>query len=215
MKYQNITISGLPGSGSTTLLKLLKHELEMKGWKGFSGGEFMRAYALEHGSFEEQSGLHHDSSHYADEFDRSVDMDMRGKLSREKNWIIESWLSGFLAQKVPGVLKILMHCSDDAVRVDRIVNRDRVTVETALENMRVRTQNNLAKWTRMYANEWQEWVVSEGKAKPHEKIDFWRPELYDVCIDTYKSNREQSLQIVLKELTKSAQSKKQSSAKNA
>src|SRR5258706_10750565 len=98
MVYRNITISGLPGSGSTTLLKLLKKELEPQGWKGFSGGEFMRAYALEHGSFQEQEGLHHDSSHYSDDFDRQVDMDMRHKLETENHWIIESWLSGFLAQ---------------------------------------------------------------------------------------------------------------------
>ncbi len=61
-KYKNITISGLPGGGSTTLLRLLREELSLDGWRGFSGGEFMRQYALEHGSFAEQKGLHHERS---------------------------------------------------------------------------------------------------------------------------------------------------------
>lgn len=197
MSYKNITISGLPGCGSTTLLKFLKDKFGPEGWQGFSGGEFMRAYALEHGSFQQTAGLHHDASHYSDDFDRQVDMGMREKLASQEHWIIESWLSGFLAQKVPGVLKVLLYCSDDAVRIDRIVNRDQVTVDVAKENISQRTTNNVTKWTRMYSKEWQEWVVGEGKAKSEEPIDFWKPELYDVVIDTYSTNREQTLQRVL------------------
>lgn len=197
MKYNNITISGLPGGGSTTLLKLLRERLEFEGWRGFSGGEFMRHYALEHGSFEEQKGLHHDASHYSDDFDRQVDMDMRRKLSNQKKWIIESWLSGFLAQGVPEVLKVHVFCSDDAIRIDRIVNRDGVTVDEAKANMSTRYQNNLVKWRRMYAGEWREWVVDRDLALPNEPINFWKENLYDVLIDTYSTNKEQTLQTVL------------------
>ena len=196
--YRNITISGLPGSGSTTLLKLLKSELS--DWQGFSGGDFMRAYALEHGSFAQQKGIHHDSSHYSDEYDRKIDMDMRSKLSSENHWIIESWLSGFLGQGLDGVLKVLVYCSHDDVRVDRLVNRDKVTVEEAITNIRTRTENNVSKWSRMYKNEWESWVVANGKANANEPIDFWKPDLYDVCIDTYSTNREQTLVKVLEML---------------
>lgn len=88
--YRNITISGLPGSGSTTLLNLLKEHdlLKVTGWSGFSGGEFMRVYAKEKGLFQEHAGLHHDASHYEDEFDRQVDYGMREKLTDEQGWII-------------------------------------------------------------------------------------------------------------------------------
>ncbi|MBP9700099.1 AAA family ATPase [Candidatus Woesebacteria bacterium] len=192
-KYKNITISGLPGGGSTTLLRLLREELSLDGWRGFSGGEFMRQYALEHGSFAEQKGLHHDSSHYSDDFDRLVDMDMREKLHSQEKWIIESWLSGFLAQGLEGVLKVLVICSEDAIRIDRIVNRDNVTIQEAKENMRKRYDQNLAKWSRMYAPEWKEWVVETGACAATEPINFWRPELYDLVIDTYSTNREQTL----------------------
>jgi cytidylate kinase len=197
MAYRNITISGLPGCGSTTLLRLLKEKLAPEGWQGFSGGEFMRAYALEKGIFKEQGGLHHSAADYEDEFDRKIDYGMREKLQNENNWIIESWLSGFLAQQVPQVLKILLYCSDEAVRIDRIVNRDNVSVDEAKDHVHKRYEANLAKWSRMYGKEWEEWVVGAGKAKSGEKIDFWKPGLYDLTIDTYATSREETLNKVL------------------
>ena len=198
MKYRNITISGLPGSGSTTLLKLLRASLESEGWKGFSGGEFMRAYAIEKGMFRPEAGIHHDASHYDDSFDNKVDMGMREKLQHEEKWILESWLSGFLAQGVQGVLKVLVCCSDDAVRIDRVVNRDQVTVGDAKKNMHDRYTANLTKWSRLYQAEWNEWVVKVGKVKKTDPIDFWRPDLYDLVIDTYSHSREETLEEVLK-----------------
>lgn len=197
MEYRNITISGLPGGGSTTLLRLLKEKLGSQGWRGFSGGEFMRSYALEKGLFKEKKGLHHSATDYEDDFDRKIDFGMRDKLRDESKWIIESWLSGFLAQGIPQVLKVLVYCSDDAVRIDRIVNRDDVSVDEAKEHIHQRYEDNLAKWSRMYRQEWEEWVVGAGKAKSGEKIDFWKPDLYDLSIDTYSISREETLAKVL------------------
>jgi cytidylate kinase len=200
--YQNITISGLPGSGSTTLLNLLREELKFDGWKGFSGGEFMRAYAAEKGLFDSSNKLHHDATVYSDDFDRQVDMGMREKLETEKNWIIESWLSGFLAQGVKGTFKVLMMCSDDAVRIDRIVNRDQTNVEEAKKHIHDRKAKNEEKWRRMYGDLWQAWVVNKGLADADEPIDFWKPALYDKVIDTYSLNQSDALQIVLDAIKK-------------
>lgn len=201
-RYHNITISGLPGCGSTTLLSLLKEELKFDGWTGFSGGEFMRAYAAEKGLFDSSHKHHHDASHYEDDFDRQVDMGIREKLSSQKHWVIESWLSGFLAQGVPHVLKILMICSDDSVRIDRIVNRDEITVSQAKQHLNERYDNNVSKWRRMYKAEWQQWVVSAGTLPAEAEIDFWRPELYDLVIDTYSTNQKQTLDLVLETIEK-------------
>lgn len=198
--YKNVTISGLPGSGSTTLLGKLKEELQFDGWKGFSGGEFMREYAKEKGLFKENEGLHHSAAHYEDDFDRKVDYGMREKLESEEKWILESWLSGFLGQGVPKVLKVLMICSDEAVKIDRVVNRDNVTVQEAKDNMHTRYLQNLTKWQRLYANEWKEWVVDRGVLSADEPIDFWNPKLYDLVIDTYSYNKEDSLKMVLEKL---------------
>ncbi len=196
-KYKNITISGLPGSGSTTLLSLLKNSLKFDGWTGFSGGEFMRKYAVEKGLYDDSKKIHHDAVAYGDDFDRQIDMGIREKLAEQERWIIESWLSGFLAQGVNGVCKVLVVCSDDSVRVDRIVNRDEVNVEEAKLHIHNRYKTNLNKWTRLYSQEWKDWVVESGKINADEPIDFWRPELYDVVIDTYSHNQQQALEIVI------------------
>jgi cytidylate kinase len=202
--YRNLTISGLPGSGSTTLLSMLKDELKLDGWRGFSGGEFMRAYAEEKGLFNADQSVHHDASHYEDDFDRQVDMGMREKLQSEEMWILESWLSGFMAQQVPGVLKVLMICSENAVRVDRIVNRDDISVDAAKKHLHERYENNYTKWKRMYADQWQQWVVAAGTRSAEDPIDFWHPDLYDVVIDTYSHNKEETLQMVLDAIEKKA-----------
>jgi cytidylate kinase len=201
--YKNITISGLPGCGSTTLLNLLRERLKFHGWKGFSGGEFMRAYAAEKGLFDAQkNSVHHDASVYSDDFDRQVDFGMREKLETEENWIIESWLSGFMAQGVKGTLKVLMTCSDDAVRIDRIVNRDQINVDQAKQHIHERKEKNVAKWTRMYSEQWKEYVIDKGLAKPNDPIDFWKPDLYDIVIDTFSMNQQQALEIVLDAIKK-------------
>ncbi len=196
-KYRNVTISGLPGSGSTTLLNELREGLKFDNWTGFSGGEFMRAYAAEKGLFDANKKLHHDASAYSEDFDRQVDMGIREKLETEHHQIIESWLSGFLAQQVPSVLKVLMVCSEYSVRVDRIVNRDGITVDEAKHHLHDRYQTNFEKWSRMYKPQWDKWVVETGRATSEEPIDFWKSELYDIVIDTYSTNQQQGLEMVL------------------
>lgn len=202
--YKNITVSGLPGSGSTTLLnKLREHpDLKLHGWKGFSGGEFMRAYAAEKNMLDQDGSLHHTAEAYGEEFDREVDMGMRERLSKENSWILESWLSGFMAQGVEGTFKILMICSNTAVKVDRIVNRDKVTPEEALEHMNLRYRTNAAKWRRMYKQEWHDWVLKTGKATESDPIDFWQANLYDIVIDTYSTNQSEALELVIHAITR-------------
>ncbi|OGV90961.1 hypothetical protein A3A66_03560 [Microgenomates group bacterium RIFCSPLOWO2_01_FULL_46_13] len=190
LKYNNLLISGLPGSGTTTLLRLLEKTL---GWPGYSGGEFMLAYAQEKGLFPKDVTTHHDATVYPEDFDRRVDYGVREKLRKLKYRIYESWLAGFLAQGIPGVLKILLVCSDDAVRVDRIVNRDRITVLQAKDHIGGREERNRRKWTKMYQKEWFDWVVKPGTVGKDEPIDFWDPRLYDLTIDTFANSREETL----------------------
>ncbi len=194
---KNVTISGLPGSGTTTLLQLLKIELKFDGWTGYSGGEFMRQYAVEKGLYDNKQKIHHDAMAYGENFDRQIDLGIRENLQSKEKWIIESWLSGFMAQGLPDVLKILVTCPDDSVRIDRIVNRDEVTVEEAKRHLQQRYEVNLKNWSNMYAEQWQKWVVGHDLAESNEKIDFWKPELYDLVIDTYSSNQQQATKIAL------------------
>jgi len=198
LKFKNITISGLPGSGSSTLGRGLS---EVLGWEYFSGGDFMRSYAIKKGLFDAENRVHHAATVYGNEFDREVDYGMRKRLKEEEGKILDSWLSGFVAQKVSGVLKVLAYCTNDDIRVDRLVNRDKVSVEEAKKHIFEREKKNLTKWTKMYKAEWEKWVPE--KCRNYRKrgwLDFYHPDLYDVAIDTYSVDRERALGQVLEKL---------------
>lgn len=197
MNYRNIVISGLIGTGTTTLFNGLKTTLP--GWKFFCGGEYMREYAIKHGLFDPKNKFHHKATVYDDEFDRKVDFGMREDLQKKNKLIIESWLCGFVAQGVKEVLKVLLVC-DDALRIDRIVNRDDLTVEDTKYHIHERENENLKKWIRMYAHEWNDWVVKRGVLKADEPINFWDIRLYDLVIDTYSHSKEETLSLVLEKM---------------
>ena len=195
--YRNITISGLPGAGSTTLGKSLSAVI---GWKFFSAGEFMREYGIKKGIIDGVRKLHHDATIYDEKLDRQVDFGMRQALKTKTGQIFESFLSGFMAQGIAGTLKILIYCSVDSVRVDRIVNRDNVSVREAKDHIFAREQKNANKWRKIYKREWQEWVVTEGIVDKTKPIWFWYPNLYDLTIDTYKNSKEETLKLALRAL---------------
>jgi cytidylate kinase len=196
-KYDNVTVSGLPGAGSSTLARQVA---QVMGWKYFSGGDFLRAYAIENGWFDGDNKLHHDQSIMPDEADKLVDYGMRKKVSEGKGNVLDSWLSGFMTQGVGGVLKVLVVCSDNAVRIDRIVNRDEVDVAEAKKHIFDREKKNREKWERMYAKEWREWVVEKGLLPPRAEIDFWHPSLYDLVIDTFSNSKTETLEKVMEVL---------------
>ena len=196
-KYKNITISGLPGAGSTTLGKHLAKHLD---FQFHSGGDFMRQYAIDNGYFDPAQSVHHAATAYPADFDRKVDYQMRENLFHKQGYVYESWLSGFLAQGAPDTLKILVYCSDDAVRVDRIANRDNVTIEEAKEHIFTREDKNLRKWIEMYSKEWNEWVVLPKTLPADQPIYFWKPELYDLAIDTFRLGKEETLEKVIAQL---------------
>lgn len=197
LNYRNITISGLPGAGSSTLGKALARALR---WEYFSGGDFMRAYAIEKDLFKDETRVHHCATLYPDSFDLKVDFGMRKRLEKKRSNILDSWLSGFMAQQVKGVLKILVYCPNDAIRVDRLTNRDNLTIQQAKKHIFEREKKNVGKWQKMYKKQWQEWVVKENIVTEDKKIWFWYPEMYDLCIDTYKNSKRETLRIALKEL---------------
>lgn len=178
-KFRNITISGRVAVGSTTLFSNLKEKLSPLGWQFFSAGEFMRDYAIRKGLISKDSVNHHAATAYSDEFDREVDGMMKKRLAEENQLVFEADLAGFMAQAIPGVLKILLVC-DDALRIDRLVNRDKITIEEAKRHLRIREEENTKKWQGLYGN-----------------YDFWDPKFYDLVIDTYKHSPNETLEIVL------------------
>ena len=96
MKYRNVTIAGLPGAGSSTLGMNLAAAM---GWEYFSGGDFMRQYAIKHGLFDKKNQMHHPATVYSDDYDRQIDTGRGGRWSRRAILVVDPWLPGFLAKQ--------------------------------------------------------------------------------------------------------------------
>lgn len=183
LKYSSVAISSKPGAGRSTLLRNLKPHLERLGWEFFSGGDWSRQFSIKAGKQDPKDPKHHKATDYGDEIDHQIDLAMREKISDPAVHVaIESWIAGWNARGFKHVLKVLLMC-DEALRIDRIVNRDNITVEEAKEHLRQREEANLSKWKRMYGTD-----------------DFWDPKHYDLVINTYSHGPTETLDIVLQSL---------------
>ncbi len=175
LKYDNITISGGIATGTTTLLNNLKFYLQPLGWKFRSTGQIVREMTKEN--------IFPVATLVSDEVDRKIEEKVRKLLTTEKNWVIEGWLAGFVARDLKNTLKVLLICSDDGLRVDRVVNRDNVTVEEAKKLIKEREEENFKKWKRIYGD-----------------YNFFDPKYYDLVIDTYSSGPLETVGKVLDRL---------------
>jgi len=183
LKYSSIAISGRPGAGRSTLLRNLKSHLEPLGWEFFSGGDWARQFAIENGSHNPDDPKHHLATDYNDNIDHQIDTVMREKLSDPNaHYVVESWIAGWNMRGFPHVLKVLLQC-EDSLRIDRLVNRDNLTVEEAKGHIHEREEANFEKWKRMY-----------GVA------DFWDPKYYNLVIDTYSNGPKETLNLVFRAL---------------
>ena len=184
-EFRNITVSGRIASGSSTLAK---HLADALGWNMFNGGELFRKFTRENGL----SLVNTESR--PDDIDLAYEERIKKMLTEESHNIIESHLSGFDAQGIKGVFKILVICEDDIagvdktdIRIDRLVNRDEATVEHAKHEVMERERQNLSKWRRLYAKDEPDWV-------------YWDKKYYDFVVNTYSHNADEGMQIVLEKL---------------
>ncbi len=183
LKYASVAISGRPGAGRSTILKNLRPYLEPLGFAFFSGGDWARQFAIESGKHDPNDPKHHLATDYGDDIDYQIDEALRKKISDPAvHMAVESWIAGWNARGFTHVLKVLLMC-DDSLRIDRIVNRDNVTVEEAKQHLFTREETNLGKWKRLYG-----------------VTDFWDPKYYDLVINTYSHGPTETLNLVLQAL---------------
>jgi predicted cytidylate kinase len=178
LKYRAITISGQVAVGTSTLARNLK---EVLGWKYINAGDIQRGYDRKHNINENKQG----ATARSDEHENEIDEMTKKMLREEKNIIYEGWLAGFMAQGIKDVLKVLVICSEDAIRIDRVANRDKLSISEAKEWLKQREEENTVKWQKLYG-----------------KHAFWSPQsgFYDLVIDTYSKGPNETVGAVLDKL---------------
>lgn len=183
-KIKNITVSGRIGSGTTTLAVGLSKAL---GWKLLEGGAIFEKIHKELNVKEEEVEAR------PDKFDLEYEGEIKDILRNDNHKIIQSHLAGFDAQGIDGVFKILVICEDENgedktdIRIDRLVNRKKISIEEAKEEVKKREEGHLSKWRRLYVKDDQNWV-------------YWDKKYYDLVVNTFDHNAEESLKLALEAL---------------
>src|SRR4030042_4626090 len=113
LKYRNITISGKIATGTTTLAINLQRLLK---WKYINAGELQRQYDRKHGVKENERG----AILRPDKHERGMEEFAQKTLTLEKNLIYEAWLAGFVVRNIAGILRVLLICSQESLRIDRV-----------------------------------------------------------------------------------------------
>jgi cytidylate kinase len=181
-KIRVVTISGRIAAGSTSLAKHLAKALN---WKHLEGGEIFWEAVRKRLDLAPK-----DTKLRPDEEDEAFDASLKKALREEKHIVLETKLAGFNAQGVDGVFKILIICENDKgedqtqIRIDRLVNREEQSMQSAKEEVLVREKSDLEKWRRLYANNDKNWC-------------YWDHKYYDLVINTYFSDQEKTLKIAL------------------
>lgn len=163
-----ITISGAPGTGTSTLARSLAAEL---GLRWINSGDLFRKIASEKNiSVKDMNRL----AEKGPEIDYLID-DAQKTLAKEGSGIFEGRLSGHL---LSADLKVLLK-TDLRTRAERISKRESKLLEDAIQETRIREESEARRY-KMYYN-----------------IDINDFSDYDLVVDTGRFNEAGTLAVVL------------------
>lgn len=183
-QIRNITVSGRIASGQTTLAKSLSEVLYWEFWEGGALTEEYFKKVLKNNDEIDVDARPDSHEVWMDELIKKM-------LFGSSYQIIQSNLAGFDAQGIPGVFKILTVCEDKNgvdqanIRIGRLMNRKGVSIVDAKRNIVERERKNRDKWSRLYVKDDPSWV-------------YWDKKYYDLVINTYFLNKEESVNEALK-----------------
>jgi CMP/dCMP kinase len=163
-----ITISGAPGTGTTTLARGLATELNLR-WVN-SGNLFRKIANEKNISVKEMNHM----AEKGPEIDYLID-DAQKALAKEGSGIFEGRLSGHLLN---ANLRVLLK-TEPKERAERISKRESKPLEDAIRETRIREESEARRY-KMYYN-----------------IDINDFSTYDLIIDTSKFNEAGTIAIVL------------------
>ena len=140
-----ITISGHPGSGTSSLVDGI---CKAKGWTSLNGGQIFRDEANNRGlSLAEFGDL------CASDFsvDKSLDEILKSNmLDPEGPDVMESRLSGWWAHLLELDCKRIWLEVSEEIRAQRVVNREGISLDEAILGNRKRSEIDLARYQEMY-----------------------------------------------------------------
>jgi len=170
-----ITISGLPGTGKTTVARLLEKRL---GLRYVYSGEIFRETAKKFKMSLEEFGKY---CELHQEIDEKLDQYQLGIL-RKGNVIVEGRISAWLAYQnhIPA-LKVLLD-ADINVRVSRIVIREQGDITQRKKEILKREKSEATRYKKYYG------------------IDVSDTTIYDVIVDASKKTPEEIMEIIIQYL---------------
>jgi len=166
-----VTISGLSGSGTTTVADLLSKELSMD---VISAGEMFRAIAKEKSlQLREFNKLAENN----DDFDRGIDEKQGKEAMKRENVIVEGRLSGFFVPHAD--LKIWLKAPIE-IRARRVAGREGIAYEEALSAMKSREQSEHKRYEQYYG------------------INLDDLTIYDLVIDSSRRSERDIVEMIIK-----------------
>ena len=172
-----ITISGTPGSGKSTVAKILEEKL---GLNYIYSGLIFRDLAKEHNMSLEEFGKYCEENC---EIDKELD-NRQLEILRKGNVILEGRLAGWLAYKNKiKAFKISIN-ADLKVRTSRIVNRENGSIQERKKEIIKREKSEIKRYKKYY------------------NINLHDTSIYDIVIDSGDKTPEEIVDIILEKLVK-------------
>ncbi|MFW9821742.1 MAG: (d)CMP kinase [Candidatus Thorarchaeota archaeon] len=172
-----LTISGLHGTGKSTVGKLISQKL---GIRYYSTGQAFRDLAKERNfSLEEYTDYVEKNPH----IDKLLD-DRITEIAKKDNVIIDSQLSAYILETIAD-FKILLTCPLKT-RVTRMAERDKSSYQDKLKETLVREESELARYNKLYDIDLNDQLKIEN--------------LYDLIVDTTELTIEEVLDLILSAL---------------
>ncbi len=172
MVAMRVTISGPPGSGTTTVARLLAEKL---GFKLISAGEIFRKLAADRGMTLEEFSKYAESN---PDIDFYIDKLQKEMAEREDNVVVEGRLSGWM---VKDAFKVWIYASPE-VRYRRIAQREGKDIARVKNETKRREELEKRRYKKFYS------------------IDLDDISIYHIAINSEHFKPEEIVEIILKAL---------------
>lgn len=139
-----ITVSGHPGSGTSTLVKGLMSHFN---WKSLNGGDVFRQEAARRGMGLQEFGELCKSDL---DVDRELDRLLKQQMLEGSAQIVESRLAGWWAYHLEIPCVRLWIEVDEKERARRVVSRENISIEKALEDNKIRSEIDGERFMELY-----------------------------------------------------------------